>query len=304
MNLRTRELMHRHSGAIWQFPSARRLTELTKTEGLLSRFFRVSPRGYCTVTVVPPIEAATFHALTPYQRTALLKKLIAEALDPWPALFGDWEYRVNGQPHFHALTSVEGAEALAETYPDTELGLVDVYRGGVTGWVRYMLKPRHAARVKAAIRLLDAGCEEDGLDIMHILQEDYRQDREAVRSRDGKRKMPNRLHSHGVPEAFRPLSDKEWERVHPVMPRQGSRGRPRHSDRAILNALLWRQHYHHAPWRSLPDVYPPWGTCARRVSEWAQLGILDAIRPLLPPRMLRTFKTEMAGNIRGDLDAA
>lgn len=304
MNLRTRELMHRFSGVIWQFPSARRVAELTKTEGLLSRFFRVSPRGYCTVTVVPPIEAATFHALTPYQRTALLKKLVAEALGPWPALFGDWEFTAKGQPHFHALTTVDGAEALAETYPNTKLGLTDVYRGGVKGWVRYMLKPRHAARVKEAIWLLDAGHEEDGLKIMYDLQKEYRQDREAVRSRDGKRKMPNRLHSHGVPEAFRPLSDKEWERVRPLIPCQGSRGRPRHSNRAILNALLWRQHYHYAPWRSLPDVYPPWGTCARRFSEWAQLGILDAIRPLLPPRMLRTFETEIAEHNRGNLDAA
>ena len=75
------------------------------------------------------------------------------------------------------------------------------------------------------------------------------------------------------------LTDAVWERVAVMLPplRRG-RGRPRVSDRACLEGILYVARWG-LPWHAVP---PGLGmahgkTCWRRLDEWTRLGIWDAI---------------------------
>jgi len=75
------------------------------------------------------------------------------------------------------------------------------------------------------------------------------------------------------------LSDAVWERVAVILPpvRRG-RGRPRVSDRACLEGILYVARWG-VPWHAVP---PGLGmahgkTCWRRLDEWTRWGIWDAI---------------------------
>jgi len=59
----------------------------------------------------------------------------------------------------------------------------------------------------------------------------------------------------------------------------------------MLNGILWILRTG-APWRDLPERYPPYQTCHRRFQRWAEDGVLDKI--------LRTLAEELKD--RGDLD--
>ena len=54
------------------------------------------------------------------------------------------------------------------------------------------------------------------------------------------------------------LSDKEWEIIEPLLPElpSGKQGRPWRGNREVLDAILWVLRTG-APWRDLPDKYPP-----------------------------------------------
>ena len=76
------------------------------------------------------------------------------------------------------------------------------------------------------------------------------------------------------------LTDKQWEIIEPLIPEglsgPGRKGRPRRDNREVLDALLWILRTG-APWKDLPERYPPPPTCHRRYSEWVQDKILDRI---------------------------
>jgi transposase len=56
------------------------------------------------------------------------------------------------------------------------------------------------------------------------------------------------------------LSDEEWARIEPVLPRSAKRGRPREVDlREILNAIRYLVRTG-CGWRMLPNDFPPSGT--------------------------------------------
>jgi len=91
------------------------------------------------------------------------------------------------------------------------------------------------------------------------------------------------------------LTDEQWELLHPLIvepPRRpDGKGRPRVQPRPILNAILWVLRTG-APWKDLPDCYPPYQTCHRRFQQWSGDGTLE--------RMLRTLAQDLKD--RGDLD--
>jgi len=73
------------------------------------------------------------------------------------------------------------------------------------------------------------------------------------------------------------LTNKQWERLRPLLPPQKTRrGRPPKDHRQILNGLLWLNRTG-APWRDLPDEYGPWQTVATRFYRWRRAGIWDRI---------------------------
>ena len=76
------------------------------------------------------------------------------------------------------------------------------------------------------------------------------------------------------------LTEEQWAIVKPLIPppprRPDGRGRPRVSDRAVLNGILWILRTG-APWKDLPDRYPSYQTCHRRFQEWVHAGVLERI---------------------------
>ncbi len=58
--------------------------------------------------------------------------------------------------------------------------------------------------------------------------------------------------------------------------RTGKRGRPSRPHREVLNGILWVKRTG-APWRDLPDRYPPFGTCHGRLTAWQRDGVWERV---------------------------
>jgi transposase len=74
------------------------------------------------------------------------------------------------------------------------------------------------------------------------------------------------------------LTDQQWVRLQPLLPseRTGRRGRPPRPHREVLNGILWVKRTG-APWRDLPDRYPPFGTCHGRLTAWQRDGVWERV---------------------------
>jgi transposase len=74
------------------------------------------------------------------------------------------------------------------------------------------------------------------------------------------------------------LTDRQWERLQPLLPpeRSGKPGRPYRSHRDVLNGILWVKRTG-APWRDLPERYPPHGTCHGRLTQWQRDGTWERL---------------------------
>jgi transposase len=74
------------------------------------------------------------------------------------------------------------------------------------------------------------------------------------------------------------LTNKQWRRIEPVIvsltPKKDPRGRRPRDSREILNAILWILRTG-APWKDLPQRYPPYQTCHRRFQQWVRDGIFQ-----------------------------
>jgi transposase len=80
------------------------------------------------------------------------------------------------------------------------------------------------------------------------------------------------------------LTDKQWIRIEPVISqsacKKDSRGRKPRDPREVLNGILWVLRTG-APWRDLPDRYPPYQTCHRRFQHWRKAGVFRRIIEVL-----------------------
>lgn len=76
------------------------------------------------------------------------------------------------------------------------------------------------------------------------------------------------------------LTDAQWERIGPLLPkprrRKDGRGRPRRDPREVLDGVLWILRTG-AQWADLPDRYPPYQTCHRYFQHWTRDGTLTRI---------------------------
>jgi transposase len=76
---------------------------------------------------------------------------------------------------------------------------------------------------------------------------------------------------------LRTLTDRQWERLEPLLPPQRSgRGRPNQDHRLVIDGILWRSRTG-APWRALPPEFGPWETSYSRLRRWQQAGIWHRI---------------------------
>ena len=67
------------------------------------------------------------------------------------------------------------------------------------------------------------------------------------------------------------LSDAEWTRIEPLMPR-GRRGAHRVDDRRVISGIVYMLRSG-ARWRDCPAAYGPYTTVYNRFNRWSRLGI-------------------------------
>ena len=76
------------------------------------------------------------------------------------------------------------------------------------------------------------------------------------------------------------LSDEQWAVLGPLIPapeKRSKRGRPRRSDKEVLEGILWVLRTG-AQWEALPKgVYPPKSTCFERFQEWQERNVFPII---------------------------
>ncbi len=77
------------------------------------------------------------------------------------------------------------------------------------------------------------------------------------------------------------LTDPQWELIKLLLPDtpKGPRGQgrpPEHSQRAILEDILWKLRSG-ARWALLPGCYPPYQTCHRWLQYWRKTGAFEKI---------------------------
>ena len=78
------------------------------------------------------------------------------------------------------------------------------------------------------------------------------------------------------------VTNEEWERIEPLLPKQGKMGRPRKDTRELVDAMLWIFRTG-APWRDLPEYYGPWKTVYNNFLRWRDAGVWENILRNLNP---------------------
>lgn len=81
------------------------------------------------------------------------------------------------------------------------------------------------------------------------------------------------------------LTDEQWAVVEPFLPRASrSKGRKPREPRSVLNAIFWVLHTG-APWRDLPERFPPWKTVYNSFCRWRKAGVFERILEALQVRL-------------------
>ena len=68
------------------------------------------------------------------------------------------------------------------------------------------------------------------------------------------------------------LTEEQWQRIAPLLPKHKSRGRPWADNRRVLEGILWVLKTG-ARWRDLPREYPSASTCWRRLRQWEEKDV-------------------------------
>ncbi len=72
------------------------------------------------------------------------------------------------------------------------------------------------------------------------------------------------------------VTDEAWERIAPLLPGNGNRGKQWSDHRRVVNGILWRLRTG-APWREAPERYGPWQTCYDRFVRWRRDGTWERL---------------------------
>lgn len=72
------------------------------------------------------------------------------------------------------------------------------------------------------------------------------------------------------------LSNQQWQRICPLIPKGKDGGRPPTDRRIILDGIFWILRTG-APWRDLPKEFGAWQTVWRLFDQWNGDGTLDKI---------------------------
>ena len=80
------------------------------------------------------------------------------------------------------------------------------------------------------------------------------------------------------------LSDEAWAVVADLFTETHGRGRPRLSDRLMLDGVLWVL-CSGAAWRDMPERFGPWSTVYQRFRGWRNQGTFDQMLKRLHLRL-------------------
>lgn len=80
------------------------------------------------------------------------------------------------------------------------------------------------------------------------------------------------------------LEERDWEVVRAFLPPRKHTGRPRRSERDLLNGMFWVLRSG-ARWRDMPERYGPWQTVYHRFNQWRRDGTLRRIASRLRNRI-------------------
>jgi transposase len=72
------------------------------------------------------------------------------------------------------------------------------------------------------------------------------------------------------------ITDTTWERISPLLPKNGWRAKQWRDHRRVVNGILWRLRTG-APWREIPERYGPWQTCYDRFVRWRRDGTWEEL---------------------------
>jgi transposase len=68
------------------------------------------------------------------------------------------------------------------------------------------------------------------------------------------------------------LTDNQWAKIEPLLPKLKSKGRPWADNRKVLEGILWVLRSG-ARWKDLPAHYLSSSTCWRRLKKWEEQGV-------------------------------
>lgn len=93
------------------------------------------------------------------------------------------------------------------------------------------------------------------------------------------------------------LKDEQWAFIEPLLPkkkiRKDGRGRPWQDDRQIFNGILWILRTG-APWKDLPERYPPYQTCHRRFQSWVKKKVFKKCLEVLSQDLIERGKLDVS----------
>jgi transposase len=92
------------------------------------------------------------------------------------------------------------------------------------------------------------------------------------------------------------LDDRDWSQIRRWIPRdefaRSKPGRPFRHPRDVLDGIVWVLRTG-APWNTLPEKYPPYQTCHRRMQRWVRIGLLRGILRRIAARMRRGGRLDL-----------
>lgn len=91
------------------------------------------------------------------------------------------------------------------------------------------------------------------------------------------------------------LSDQDWKRMKPLLPRQ-RKGRPRGDDRRAINGILFVLKTG-CRWRDMPRDYGAPSTCHRRLITWQTRGVWTRILRVLLGQLEKRGRLKMSHGI-------
>jgi transposase len=94
-----------------------------------------------------------------------------------------------------------------------------------------------------------------------------------------------RENHHG--QAWREITDRAWEQIEPLLPKEGGkRGGQWRDHRTVINGILWKLRTG-SPWRDLPERYGPWQPASIASIAGDAMAPGSAFWPMPRPRATR-----------------